>query len=269
MHPTLTTRRILLSLGLAAALMSPFFAAQVAAQSADVPVIAAAADLKFAVTELAEAFKAETGKEVKLSFGSTGNFATQIREGAPFQVFMAADQKFIADLYSQGLTKDEGDLYAEGRIVLMVPHGSVLKADEAMDDLAAKLETGKITRFAIANPEHAPYGQRAEEALKHRGLWEKVQAHLVLGENVSQAAQFALSGNAEGGIIAYSLALAPEVRALGEFALIPHDWHEPLLQRMALLKNAGPVAEEFYVYLKTPEAREIMKTFGFVLPTEG
>lgn len=266
------TRRVLFLLGLGAVVALTGLAVRMTgagAPQADVPVIAAAADLKFAVTEIAAAFKSDTGKEVKLSFGSTGNFATQIREGAPFQMFMAADQKFISDLHKDGFTKDEGDLYAEGRIVLMAPNGSVLKPDEAMDNLAAQLETGRITRFAIANPEHAPYGLRAEEALKHRGLWEKVQPHLVLGENVSQAAQFALSGNAQGGIIAYSLALAPEVRSQGEFALIPRDWHEPLLQRMALLKNAGPVAEEFYAYMKTPKARRIMKSFGFVLPDEG
>ncbi|NWH08355.1 MAG: molybdate ABC transporter substrate-binding protein [Alphaproteobacteria bacterium] len=266
------TRRGLLALSLGAGAVIAGLAMQMTganAQQSDVPVIAAAADLKFAVTELAAAFKADTGKEVKLSFGSTGNFATQIRQGAPFQLFMAADQKFIADLYRDGFTKDAGDLYAEGRIVLIAPHGSALKPDEALDNLAVMLEAGRITRFAIANPEHAPYGLRAEEALKHRGLWEKVQPYLVLGENVSQAAQFALSGNAEGGIIAYSLALAPEVRSQGAFALIPHDWHDPLLQRMALLKNAGPVAEEFYAYMKTPKAREIMKSFGFVLPAEG
>jgi molybdate transport system substrate-binding protein len=239
------------------------------AQQSDVPVIAAAADLQFALTELAVAFKSDTGREVRLSFGSTGNLATQFRQGAPYQLFMAADQKFIADLYREGFTRDAGDLYAVGRLVLMVPHNSALKADEAMDDLAAKLEAGRITRFAIANPEHAPYGLRAKEALKHRGLWVKLQPHLVLGENVSQAAQFALSGNAEGGIIAYSLALAPDVRAQGVFALIPNDWHEPLLQRLALMKNAGPVAEEFYAYMKTPKARQIMKKFGFVLPNEG
>ena len=266
------TRRALLTLGLGAgaalaALASPMTGAD--AQQAGVPVIAAAADLKFAVTELAAAFRRDTGKTVRLSFGSTGNFATQIRQGAPFQLFMAADQSFIADLHREGFTRDAGDLYAEGRIVLMVPHNSPLKADAAMDDLAAQLEAGKIIRFAIANPEHAPYGMRAEEALKHRGLWDKVRPRLVLGENVSQAAQFALSGNAQGGIIAYSLALAPEVRSQGQFALIPPDWHEPLLQRMALLKNAGPVAEEFYAFMKTPRAREIMKTFGFVLPGEG
>lgn len=266
------TRRALLALGVGAVIGTTgllFWMRGAGAQQADVPVIAAAADLKFAVTELAAAFKTDTGKEVNLSFGSTGNFATQIRNGAPFQLFMAADQKFIADLYREGLTRDAGDLYAEGRIVLMVPHGSVLKADQAMDDLATQLEAGRITRFAIANPEHAPYGLRAEEALKHRGLWDKVQPHLVLGENVSQAAQFALSGNAQGGIIAYSLALAPEVRSQGQFALIPHDWHEPLLQRMALLKNASSVAEAFYEYMKTPKAREIMKKYGFVLPREG
>ncbi|MDP2122483.1 MAG: molybdate ABC transporter substrate-binding protein [Hoeflea sp.] len=262
-------RRIVLSLGLAAALIAPTLSSQAAGRNADVPVIAAAADLMFAVTELAGAFKSETGKEVRLAFGSTGNFATQIREGAPYQLFMAADQTFIADLHQEGFTRDEGDLYGVGRIVLMVPHGSALTADAAMDDLAAQLEAGTIRRFAIANPEHAPYGLRAKEALMHRGLWEKVEPNLVLGENVSQAAQFALSGNAEGGIIAYSLALAPEVRSRGEFALIAQDWHQPLLQRMALLKNAGPVAEDFYAFLKTPRARDIMKSFGFVLPTEG
>jgi len=230
------------------------------------PVIAAAADLKFAVAEIATAFKADTGKDVELSFGSTGNFATQIRQGAPFQIYMAADQKFIAQLHAEGLTRDEGTLYAEGRIVIMVPHGSKLKADEAMDNLEAMIDAGTLTKFAIANPEHAPYGMRAEEALKHRGLWDKIQPHMILGENVSQTAQFALSGNAEGGIIAYSLALAPEVAVLGEFALIDHGWHDPLLQRMALLKNAGPVAEEFYAYIQQPKARAIMAKYGFFLP---
>lgn len=257
-------RRLALALGLVAPLMLGLPAA-----AEDAPVIAAAADLQFAVTEIAAAFTAETGKEVKLSFGSTGNFATQIREGAPFQMFMAADQKFIAQLHDEGLTRDEGVLYAEGRIVLMAPHGSALKPDEAMDNLAALIDAGTLTKFAIANPEHAPYGLRAEEALKHRGLWEKIQPHLVLGENVAQTAQFALSGNAEGGIIALSLALAPEVAAQGDHALISHDWHDPLLQRMVLLKNAGPVAEEFYAYIQSPPAREIMVRYGFILPDEG
>jgi len=232
----------------------------------DAPVVAAAADLKFAVTEIAAAFEADTGKRVEVSLGSTGNFSTQIRQGAPFQMFMAADEKFVKQLAAEGLTRDEGTLYAEGWIVVMVPKGSKLAADAGLDALAAMIDAGTLGKFAIANPEHAPYGLRAEEALKHRGLWDRIQPHLILGENVSQTAQFALSGNADGGIIALSLASAPEVSAQGDYALIPHDWHEPLLQRMVLLNNAGPVAEEFYAYMQSPKAREIMVKYGFVLP---
>ncbi len=138
--------------------------ALVAAQS-DLPVVAAASDLQFAVTEIAEAFTAETGMEVRLSFGSTGNFARQIREGAPFEIFMAADEIFITDLHAQGLAPDEGDLYGVGRIVIMVPNGSRLTPDPEMNNLAEMLEDGQINRFAIANPEHAPYVMRAREAL--------------------------------------------------------------------------------------------------------
>lgn len=237
------------------------------AQSAP-PVIAAAADLSFAVEEIAARFRQDTGMEVRLAFGSTGNFARQIREGAPFQMFMAADEQFIFDLHRDGFARDEGALYGVGRIVVTVPRGSVLTADGRLDTLRTALATGQITRFAIANPEHAPYGRRAEEALRHAGLWEAIQPHLVLGENVSQAAQFALSGNAEGGIIAYSLALAPDVAALGSHELIPEDWHSPLRQRMVLLNDAGPVAEAFFAYIQSPPAREIMERYGFTLPKE-
>jgi molybdate transport system substrate-binding protein len=198
--------------------------------------------------------------------GSTGNFARQIREGAPYEIFMAADEAFVADLHRDGFTRDEGDLYAIGRIVMMVPHGSPLEADGQLDTLAGALEAGRIARFAIANPDHAPYGMRAEEALRHKGLWDDLQPYLVLGENVSQAAQFALSGNAEGGIIAYSLALAPGVSERGTFELIPDEWHEPLRQRMVLLNDAGPVAEAFYDFVAGPEGRAIMERYGFTLP---
>lgn len=232
----------------------------------DAPVVAAASDLQFAVEEIAAAFKAETGMRVRLSMGSTGNFARQIREGAPFQMFMAADEQFILDLARDGFARNEGDLYAVGRIVVKVPPGSPLAPDGTLESLRQALTEGRITRFAIANPDHAPYGMRAREALQHAGLWEDIQPFLVLGENISQAAQFAVSGNAEGGIIALSLALAPNVAARGTHDLIPETFHEPLRQRMALLKGAGPVAEAFYDYIKQPAARDIMKRYGFVLP---
>lgn len=234
----------------------------------DAPIIAAASDLQFAVTEIAAAFQAETGMQVRLTFGSTGNFSRQIREGAPFQMFMAADESYVIDLAKDGFSRDAGTLYAQGRIVLIAPHGATLAVDEGLDGLAAALSEGRITRFAIANPDHAPYGMRAMEALQHRGLWQALQPMMVLGENVSQAAQFATTGNADGGVIAYSLALSPQVSALGTYALIPADWHEPLNQRMALLKNAGPVAEAFFAYINEPAARAIMARDGFVPPGE-
>lgn len=251
----------LLALALAAGL------APLAARGAgDPPVIAAASDLQFALTEIAAAFEAETGMPVSLTFGSTGNFARQIREGAPFQMFLAADEQFVLDLARDGLAVDSGTLYGQGRIVLLAPADSPLAVDAALDGLAAALAKGQITRFAIANPDHAPYGMRAAEALRHRGLWQAVQPLLVLGENVSQAAQFATTGNAEGGIIALSLALSPQVAVLGRFALIPQDWHDPLRQRMVLLRDAGPVARAFYDYMSSPAARAVLDRYGFTLP---
>lgn len=232
------------------------------------PIIAAASDLQFALEEAAKAFHAETGQTVRLTMGSSGNFARQIRQGAPFQLLLSADEDYVLDLVRDGFTRGEGALYAIGRLVLITPHGSTLTADESLHDLERALAEGRISRFAIANPAHAPYGARAEEALRHRGLWQAVQPKLVYGENVSQAAQFALSGSAEGGIVAYSLALAPSLAARGTHMLIPEEWHSPLRQRMALLRDAGPVAVQFYHYLQQPTARKIFREYGFVLPDE-
>jgi molybdate transport system substrate-binding protein len=234
----------------------------------DPPTIAGAADLQFALTEAAEAFKSETGLDVKLAFGSSGNFARQIRQGAPFEVYLSADENYVLDLSKDGFTRDDGALYAIGRLVLIVPHGSPLKPDGSLEDLRAALDDGRVQKFAIANPEHAPYGKRAEEALRQVGLWEAIEDRLVLGENVSQAAQFATSGSAQGGIIAYSLARSPKVSALGPYELIPAEWHDPLRQRMALLKNAGSTAERFFAFMQEPTARAIMRQYGFLLPGE-
>jgi molybdate transport system substrate-binding protein len=238
------------------------------AESGRPPVVAAASDLQFALTEISDAFRAETGREVKLSFGSSGNFARQIRQGAPYDLFLSADEAYVLGLARDGFTRGGGKLYALGRIVLLVPHGSPLKADGTLADLKAALAAGRVTRFAIANPEHAPYGARAREALRHAGLWDAIEDKLVFGENISQAAQFATSGSTEGGIVAYSLALSPQVARLAEHALIPAGWHQPLRQRMALLTSAGETAERFYAFLATSDARIIFRRYGFVLPGE-
>lgn len=230
------------------------------------PTVAAASDLKFALEEVAARFERDTGHRLRLVFGSSGNLYSQILQGAPFQMFMSADEDFVVRLHDAGRTPDRGRLYAVGRIGIKVPDGSPLKADGELKDLAAALRDGRLRRFAIANPEHAPYGMRAREALQHAGLWEAIRPRLVYGENISQAAQFATSGSAQGGIIALSLALAPSVKALGDFALIPAHWHLPLRQRMVLLKDAPPALRAFYDHLATPPAQAVMKRYGFETP---
>ena len=238
------------------------------AGAADTPPIAVAANLQDAMTELVEAFEADTGLSVKPTFGSSGNFARQIRQGAPFELFFSADEAYVDDLADDGFTRDAGALYGVGRIVLILPKGSPLAADGSLDDLAAALKDGRLKRFAIASPAHAPYGRAAEEALGHKGLWDRLQSKLVLGENVSQAAQFAVSANAQGGIVAYSLALSPNVAARSDHALIPANWHAPLNQRMVLLNGAGETAERFHAYVQTPPARAIFRKYGYLLPDE-
>jgi molybdate transport system substrate-binding protein len=228
--------------------------------------VAAASDLKFALDEIAASFEAGTGTAVRIAYGSSGAFRQQIAEGAPFELFFSADEDFIRALHREGRTRDEGTLYAIGRIAVLVPEGSPLQPNPTLQDLAAAIADGRLKRFAIANPQHAPYGRAAREALQHAGVWDKIQNRLVLGENVSQAAQFATSGSTQGGIVAYSLVLAPAVSRLGRHALIPAEWHQPLRQRMVLLKRAGAGAEAFYAYVQTPAARKVFDKYGFRLP---
>lgn len=227
------------------------------------PLVAVAADLQFALKDVAALFTRDTGNMVTLTFGSSGNFYRQIVQGAPFQIYLSADESYVLALHRKGLAESEGALYAVGRIAVMVPHGSSLKADGSLRDLRAALDDGRLKRFAIANPEHAPYGKRAEEALRHAGLWERIHPLLVFGETVSQAAQFAASGAAQGGIIAHSLALAPAIVRLGSFDLIPEEWHTPLRQRMALTKMAGKTARAFYLFMQSEPARAILRRHGF------
>ncbi len=238
----------------------------VRARAEQTPVIAVASSLQFAIDELTSAFTDLTGRRVSVALGASGNFARQIRQGAPFEVFLAADEEITTALADDGFTDGAGAVYAEGRLALYVPHGSPLLPDPELDDLAAALDDGRLRRFAIANPDHAPYGARAREVLERRGIWDAIVPRLVMGEAVAQAAQFAASGNAEGGLIAGSLAGSPELVARGTFVLVPSDRHGPLRQRIVLLKDAGPVARAFYEFVLGPQARAILKTHGFGQP---
>ncbi len=233
------------------------------ASASDAPLIAAASDLKFALDDIAEAYRVASGNTVRCVYGSSGNFRRQIAQGAPFQLFFSADEAYIDALAKENRTLDSGTLYATGRIAIMVPLHSPLKPDADLLDLRTALAKGHIKRLAIANPDHAPYGRAAQQALEKAGVWPLLAGKLVLGENVSQAAQFATSGSTDGGIIAYSLALAPAIGKLGRHALIPASMHAPLRQKMALLTGAGAIAQSFYRYLQTPPARAILARNGF------
>ena len=172
----------------------------------------------------------------------------------------------MLDLARDGYTRDRGKDYLLGRLAIIVPSGSPLAADGSLEDLRAALAEQRVRRFAIANPEHAPYGLRAAQALRHVGLWEAVQGHLVVGENVGQAAQFAVSGNAEGGIVGLALARSPAISNRSSAAEIPQAWHAPLRHRAVLLSSAGPIAERLYDYLDSAEARDVFRRHGFGLP---
>jgi len=234
----------------------------------DRPAIAAASDLQFALERIAAEFQKDTGRQLRISYGSSGNFTRQIAQDAPFELFLSADEAYVFQLAAQNRTPDRGVLYAGGRLVLFAPHGSALEPDAQLADLRAALADGRITRFAIANPEHAPYGRAAMQALQSAGLWVPLQGRLVLGENVSQAAQFASSGSAQGGIFAYSLALAPAIAARGRYILLPETLHQPLRQRMVLTRKAGETARAFYAYLQQDAARAVFRRYGFLLPGE-
>jgi molybdate transport system substrate-binding protein len=239
-----------------------------AARAADTPNVAAAADLKFALTEIAEAHARAGGARVSLTFGSSGVFRRQIAQGAPFELFLSADEAYVDALIAEGRVEGPGTLYAIGRIALYIPNGSSVKADKRLRDLAAAAKDGRLKKLAIANPEHAPYGRAAREALQHAGAWEAVRDKLVLGENAAQAARFAASGSAQAGILPLSLVRAEEFAGQGGFVTLPESWHAPLRQRMALVKGAGEAARRFHDFIRSPEASAIFARHGFALPGE-
>ena len=230
------------------------------------PTVAAAANLNFALTEIAEQFARDRGTRVELVFGASGTLARQILDGAPFELFLAADEEFPNQLVKAGLTRDPGVVYAVGRLVLFAPSGSPLAVDERLEGLSNLVKKGGVTRFAIANPEVAPYGRAAESVLRKRGLWDAMRPRLVLGDTIAQAAQFATTGNAVGGLIAYSLVLAPGFADRGTYAVLPETDYEPLRQRMVLLKQARPAVVQFYDYLQTDAARPILRKHGYGVP---
>ncbi len=227
-------------------------------------VVAAAADLKFAMDTLVAVFSRNNPDiDIKVIYGSSGNFFQQIGNGAPFDLFFSADIDYPKQLTEKHLNLSVVHLYGTGQLVLWSK-----TIDPAIDKMNTLLHPA-IKKIAIANPSHAPYGQRAEEALRHYQLYDKIKDKLVMGENIAQTAQYAQSGAADIGIIALSLALSPAMQqAGGKYWLIPADSHQPLEQGFVLLPHAkdNKGASQFMNFITTPEARAILKSFGFSQP---
>ncbi len=247
------------------AILSCLLVASNVAHAGEKITIAAAADLKFALDEIVVLFKrAHPGDEVETIYGSSGKFEAQIQQGAPFDLYFSADIAYPRALKAEGFAASEVQSYALGRIVLWS------RSRDAAKMTLADLADPAIRKIAIANPQHAPYGKRAEEALRASGLWDKVKDKLVYGENVSQAAQFVQTGNAQVGIIAMSLALSPELAREGSYGMIPDKLHQPLQQGFIITRRAAnnPLADAFARFVAGQEARPVMARYGFVLPGE-
>jgi molybdate transport system substrate-binding protein len=227
--------------------------------------VAAASDLQSALPAIVSQFEKETGQHVRLTFGSSGNFFTQIQNGAPFDVFLSADIDYPRRLEASG-TADRGSLYeyATGRLVLWARKDSGIDVQRGLSVLIDP----RTRRIAMANPEHAPYGRAAVAALRHEGLYERVSDKCVLGENISQAAQFVESGAADAGLLALSLALSPTLKNAGTYFEIPESWHPPIEQGAIVLASSPhkPLARQFVERLKRPDAVQILETYGFGIP---
>jgi molybdate transport system substrate-binding protein len=233
--------------------------------SAETLSVAAASDLQFALKDVAARFQKETGNRVQITFGSSGNFFAQIQNGAPFDLFFSADVDYPRKLEAAGSTEPETLYeYATGKIVLWT------RADSGVDlkDGLRVLLDPRVHKIAIANAEHAPYGRAAVAALQHENLYEQVKEKLVLGENISQAAQFADSGNADVGVIALSLALAPAMKERGRYVEVPADFYPQLRQACVVLKNSPrkSLAQAFVSFLRRAEIVELMHSYGFSQP---
>src|SRR6202521_1803433 len=240
---------------------------QAAAKPCGTVTVAAASDLTYAMNEIAANFEKATGCTVHLSMGSSGNFLTQIENGAPFDVFFSADIAYPKKLESEGLAAPGSTyLYAIGKIVLWTEKDSRVDVGKGF----AVLRDPGVKKIAIANPEHAPYGRAAEEALRQSGVYEAVKDRLVLGENISQAAEFVESGNADAGILALSLVLSPTMKDKGRAWNIPENLYTPIQQGVVAVRAAAnpQAARQFLEYIKMPSTAALLERYGFTLPAK-
>lgn len=234
--------------------------------AAAAPLIAAAASLQPALEEAAAIIAAQTGIAPRFAYGASGNLARQIAQGAPFEMLIAADEISIQKLAEAGHARDAGHVFALGRLALFAPRGSALDPAAGLEALRPLLAAGRVQRFAIANPEIAPYGRAAEQALRRLDLWEALRPHLVFGTSIAQAAQFATTEGAIGGLVAHSLALSPALMARGSFSLVPAHLHDPLRHSLALTRRATEAALRLQAWFLSPQAAALFARHGLQAP---
>lgn len=232
------------------------------------PLIAAASDLKFALPELLAAFKSAGGGELVATYGSSGMLARQIESGAPFEMFLSADEGLVNDLANKGLTRDQGRLYALGWLAIFVGKGSRVDVDDRLVGLKAALDEGRLVHLAIANPDHAPYGRVAVQALEKAGLMDLARPRLVFGENAAHALQFALVAGAEAALVPASLVAVNDAAIEGRSARLSPDLAAPLRQRGVLMKNASDTTARFFAFVNSDTAQAILSKYGFSAPRD-
>jgi molybdate transport system substrate-binding protein len=226
--------------------------------------VAAAADLQFVMQDVGARFQSETGKTVKLIYGSSGNFAQQLQNGAPFDMFFSANLDYPKQLEAGGLT-EPGTFYqyATGKIVVWVPNDSKLDISLGLKALLSP----SIKKIAIANPQHAPYGKAAVAAMQKKNIYEQVKDKFVFGENISQTASFVVSGSADVGIVALSLALSPNMKDKGRYAEVPAADYPPIEQACVIMRSSKnkSVVEQFEKFIQSPAIRELFEKYGFAI----
>ena len=231
---------------------------------AQVTTVAVAANMKDAFAEIATAFRAAGKPEMRVVYGSSGNFATQIMNGAPFNLFIAADEHFPLELYKNSKTVDEGVVYAIGKLAIIAKNSSGVTLLDSKVEIASAIK--RANKIAIAKPELAPYGKAAVEYLKAEGLWDLAKDKLVYGDNIGVATTYVVTGAADIGFTALSLAKSSEVSKETKFLLLNSKMYEPIKQRMVLIKGAPQEASDLYRFMQGPQAKAILQKYGYNTP---
>ena len=238
-----------------------FFTASALAQ---VSTVAVAANMKDAFAEIMTSFRSTGRPEMRVVYGSSGNFTTQIMNGAPFNLFISADEYFPSELYKNGKTVDEGVIYAIGKLAIITKSSSGIDLLDGKADIAKAI--AKANKVAIAKPELAPYGRAAVQYLKAEGLWDLAKDKLVYADNIGAATTYVVSGAADIGFTAFSLAKSPELVKQTRFVLVDSKFYDPIKQRMILIKGAPLEAVDLYRFIQGAQAKAILQKYGYTTP---